>query len=125
MFSANAGYLQELRTRVLQSRNMQELAQAKAEFAAKDAEFRVDRAKRELATLTETVVPDSKQAFATLRDRYGNNAAPLIEFLDAGRSFLESSLMQQAAQRDRDQALVDLLDAIGRTTSEILPEQMK
>jgi outer membrane protein TolC len=118
MFSANVAYLEELRVRVKQSKDLVVLAGNKAEFAAKDAEFRLDRARRDKKTLSETVVPDSKQAFATLNDRYRNNAAPLIECLDAGRSYLENTLMLQAARRDHNQAIVDLQDAMGEIISD-------
>ena len=120
MYSANAAYLEELRVRVQQSKDMLESAQAKAEFSAKDAEFRLDRAQRDEKTYSEVVVPNLNQAFETLRERYNNNRVPLIEYLDAGRSWLGNSLTLQGARRDRNQALADLQDALGRSAAELL-----
>ena len=125
MYSANAAYLEELRVRVKQSKEMAVLAGNKAAFAAKDAEFRLDRARRDKKTLAETVVPDSKQAFATLNERYRNNAAPLIEYLDAGRTYLENALMLQAARRDLNQAIVDLQDAMGETIQHLTADERR
>lgn len=125
MYSANAAYLEELRVHVKHAHHMEILAGNKAEFAAKDAEFRLDKARRDKKTLAETVVPDSKQAFATLNDRYRNNAAPLIEYLDAGRSYLENALLLQSARRDYNQAVVDLQDAMGEIIQNLTADERR
>lgn len=119
MFSSNAAYLNELRVRVKQAQEMEAQAVARAEFAAKDAHFRADQARRERKTYAEIVVPKAKQAFDTLRERYGNNDASLSEFLDAGKSYLDNALLLQAARRDHSQALADLQDTLGRTAAGI------
>ncbi|HEY3319316.1 MAG TPA: hypothetical protein VGP72_02425 [Planctomycetota bacterium] len=122
-YGANAAYIDELRVRINQMSDMAVLASNQAQFAAHDASFRADQAKREQETLASTVVPKSKQAYETLRERYSNNNVPLIEYLDAGRMYLDNSLMLQTTRRDHNQALVDLLDALGKTTASALPER--
>jgi outer membrane protein TolC len=112
-FGVNAAFLDELRVRIGQAAEMAALAESKTEFAVKDALFRLDAAARTEKTYGEQVVPRTKQAFETLKGRYASGAAPFIEFLDSGRSYLQDALMLEEARRDRGKAAVDLQDALG------------
>ncbi|MGD0094211.1 MAG: TolC family protein, partial [Planctomycetota bacterium] len=119
-FGANAAYIDELRIRVKEAREMAAMVEAETEFGVKDALFRADAARRNLKTYGERVVPLSKQAFEASKAQYANGNAPFIELLDSGRSFLENSLMLEDARMARNKSVIDLLDVMGYTAARAL-----
>jgi len=117
---ANAAYIDELRVRVQEAKRMREAAAAMTEFMVKDAHFMADAMRRERKTYSETVVPKSKLALETVRERYNTAAIPFIEYLDAARSYLNNSLELEKARKEHNRALVDLQDASGRSAAPLL-----
>ena len=119
-FGANAAYIDELRVRVQEARRMREATAAMTEFMVKDAHFMADAMRRERKTFSETVVPKSKLALETVRERYSTATTPFIEYLDAARSYLNNSLELEKARKEHNRALVDLQDASGRSAASLL-----
>ena len=124
-FGANAAYIDELRVRVKQAQAMSDDAVSRTAFTANDAHFRADLSRRDKKTLSEQIVPKAKQAFDATKERYSAGRVPFIEFLDAGRTQLDSTLMLEEARRDVNKGLTDLQDAMGATVSRLLPAQKK
>jgi outer membrane protein TolC len=121
-FGANAAYLEELRVRETQARDMERVAMAQAEFAATDAHFRVDTARRERQTLARIVVPKAHLALETVRENYHTARVPFIEYLDAVRSYLKDTLALEQARMEHNQMLVELQDRMGATPLQVLPD---
>lgn len=124
-FGANAAYIDELRVRVIQAKEDQAAVEARISFRAKNAHFRVDAARRDFKTFAETVVPKALQAFKTMQDRYNTARAPFIEYLDAGRTYLDASLQREQARRDHNSSSADLQEVQGRSAVDLLPEKQR
>lgn len=120
-FGANVAYLEELRVRLTQARDMERVAMAQAEFSAKDAHFRADVARRERQTLANIVVPKARLALETVRENYHTARVPFIEYLDAARSYLKDTLALEKARLEHNQMLVELQDRMGAATLQVLP----
>lgn len=120
-FGSNAAYIDELRVRVTQAKEDQAAVEARIAFRTKDAHFRADVANRDFKTYAESVVPKTQQAFKTMQERYNTASSPFIEYLDAGRSYLDASLQREQARKAHNTALTDLLDAQGRSAADHLP----
>ncbi|MCY3024647.1 MAG: TolC family protein [Planctomycetota bacterium] len=116
-FGVNAAYIDELRVKVQAARAMQAAAEAETDFGVKNALFMLDASQRNQQTYKERVVPQSKQAFDTAKAQYGSGNSPFIELLDAGRSYLENTLMLEGARRDRNKSVIDLQDAVGASAA--------
>jgi outer membrane protein TolC len=116
-FGANAAYLDELRVRVQEVRRKLAAMQAQTEFMVKDGHFRLDAARREQRTRAETVVPKAEQAYEVLRARYAAGAAPLRDFLEAGRASLDRRLELEGARREQNVMASELLSAAGRSAA--------
>jgi len=113
-FGANAAYLDELRVRVQEARRKLAAMQAQTEFMVKDAHFQLDAARREQRTLSEAVVPKAKLAHETLQKRYAAGAAPLRDYLETGKSYLDARLNLEGARREQNEMTLELLGAAGR-----------
>lgn len=118
---ANAAYIDELRVRLVQARRNRDAVRARIAQMVQEAHARVAVARRTYRTYAEEVAPRAKQAFATMRERYNTARAPFIEFLDAGRTYLDAVIKSEEARRDRNRALLDLQDALGEGPGVLLP----
>jgi outer membrane protein TolC len=116
-FGANAAYLDELRVRVQEAREKLAAMQAKTESMVQDAYFQFDSMRREQRTQTETVLPKARLTYQDLQKRYASGAVPLREYLESGKSYLETRLSLEATRRDRNRMSVELLDAVGRNAA--------
>ena len=121
-FGVNAAYLDELRVRATQADEMKAAAGADAEKEAVMALFEVDAMQRDFKTNNERVVPLARQAFDAAKAQYSHGETPFIEFLDAGRTYLQSTLAREEAQREYRKALINLEDMQGHTAGRLLPK---
>ena len=121
-FGVNAAYIDELRVRAKQADEMQGAAAAGAEQEAVMALFEVEAMQRDFKTYSERVAPLAKQAFEAAKARYGSGDTPFIELLDAGRSYLQSTLMLEEARREYSKALIGLEDVQGKSATGLLPK---
>lgn len=118
---ANAAYIEELRVRLLQARRGRDAVRARLAQMIQEAHARSAIARRNLRTYSGEIAPRARQAFATMRERYNTAKAPFIEYLDAGRTFLDSAVKVEEARRDLNRALLDLQDALGEGPGGLLP----
>jgi len=124
-FGVNAAYLDELRVRAKQADEMKEAAGADAEREAVMALYEVDAMRWDFKTNSERVVPLARQAFDAAKVRYSNGDTPFIELLDAGRTYLQSTLAKEEARRGYSKALINLEDMQGRAAGRLLPKTDK
>lgn len=113
-YGANLGYLEELRRTV---QRMRLVAQSQASQGAAETRVRLHAvaiAARTLKTL-ETTLPQRQQAFELLKTKYAAGQVPLVEYLDAGRTYFDDLLMQAEAQMEFNRGWSDLEEIQGRS----------
>lgn len=120
---ANAAYIDELRVRAVRARRARDAMRVKVAQMVQDAHARAAIARRTLGTYAHDIAPRARQAFLTMRERYNTSQAPFIEYLDAGRTHLDTTLKVEEARRDLARALLDLADALGSGPGELLPAE--
>ncbi len=118
---ANAAYIDELRTRLTQMRRNKDGVRIRLAQTIQEAHTRAAVARRSLETYAREIAPRARQAFATMRERYNTAKTPFIEYLDAGRTFLDAVLKTEEFRRDLNRALLDLQDAVGSGPGVLLP----
>jgi hypothetical protein len=118
---ANAAYIDELRIRLVQARRNRDAVRTKLAQMVQEAHARSGIARRTLKTYADEIAPRARQAFATMRERYNTAKAPFIEYLDAGRTYLDAAIKIEEARRDLNRALLDLQDATGEGPGGLLP----
>ncbi len=118
-FGVNAAWIDELRIRVKKVREDLVAVLARIDFRTKDNHYQADIGRRDRKTYGELVTPKAKQAFETMRERYNTGKAPFIEYLDAGRGYLDASLTRERARNAHNKGLVDLQDAMGSSAAEL------
>jgi outer membrane protein TolC len=119
-FGANAAYIDELRVRVSQAAESIHAEEETLKAKLYDAFTRVDIARRNEVTYRDAVAPKALQASETMRSRYNSASAPFIEYLDAGRSYLDATLKREEARRDHNTSLVDQQDQMGHSAAPLL-----
>ena len=120
-FGADAAYIDELRVRARGAKEQRDGVLAKIHFMVDHAFFSLHVAVRNTATYADVVVPKAKQSYEVLKKRYASADAAYAEVFDAGRSYLDDEKMLNDHRRDRNKALVDVQDSIGRTAAALLP----
>ncbi|HSR67549.1 MAG TPA: TolC family protein [Acidobacteriota bacterium] len=121
-FATQSAYLEELRHRLEADKETLQGLEASLEADAGEALRETSQARRSHRTYAELVVPKSLRAFNSMRGRYNTASAAFIEYLDAGRAYLEASLQSEKARRDHNEALTRLLDVLGLGATRLLKE---
>jgi hypothetical protein len=127
-FGVNAAYLNELRIRVQQARQMAAAANARVAMEVQEMLAMYESAARERREQDEVIVPKAQETFENMRQRYsagaggamGAGAGGLQAFLAAGRARLEALLKQAEARQACNAKVVDLLNALGRSAADAL-----
>lgn len=119
-FAANAAYLEELRLMIKEADESRKAVEAEVEFRIRDAHYRIETSRRDYETYEDLIVPKNDRAFHSMMGSYNTGRAPFIEYLDAGRSYLEALLASERSRRDLNLALIDLQDAAGLSAAVLL-----
>ncbi|HOW66364.1 MAG TPA: TolC family protein [Candidatus Paceibacterota bacterium] len=96
----------QARKNAAQARLSAEQIQLAVEFA--DRSFTLRETTRNLALLTDTLLPKARQSLEIARAAYGTAKTDFINLLDAERSLLEFQLAQVDARTQRELALAEL-----------------
>lgn len=119
-YGTQGAYLQELRFGVQAQEDRLAAVRASLQAEAEEARRMASQARRSHLTFDELVVPKSLRAFNSMRGRYNTADVPFIEYLDAGRAYLEASLESEKARRDHNLALTDLMGRLGLSAAQLL-----
>lgn len=120
-FGANAAYIDELRVRIREAREMAGSMIAKVDWMLDHGRFSYHIAERNRNTYATVVIPKSQQSYELVKKHFAVGDAALTELLEAGRMYFDNEKMLNDYRRDRNKALVDLQDALGRNAAALLP----
>lgn len=119
-FGSGAAWIDELRLRVLEAESAYEAEKAMTLRGLTDTLAKLEASAVLRDTYRGTVVPKARLSVETLRSRYIGGQTPFIEFLDAARTALDSSIEEVKATRENWNDMVDLMEWTGGSIAEIL-----
>lgn len=119
-YGTEAAWVDELRLRAREAEAAHEAEKGRTLRGITDtlAELRASAVLRD--TYRATVVPKARLSVEALRSRYIGGQTPFIEFLDAARIALDSSMEEVKATRENWNNMVDLMEWTGGTIAEVL-----
>lgn len=119
-FGSQAAWIDELRLRAKEAEAAYEAEKSMTLRGLTDTLAKLQGSAVLRKAYRDTAVPKTRLSVETLRSRYIGGQTPFIEFLDAARTALESSMEEVKATRENWNDMVDLMEWIGGTIAERL-----